>query len=202
MAAWNLTPSLPDRGLPPGRADAAQVTLREPGLTEPSSNGAVFPLVYAELRRLARHYLSRERAGHTLQATALVHEVFLRLMPGHPLIAEDRGRFIGVAAHVMREILVEHARARHRLKRGGEYERVPLNDNLASWDADIGLWEDLERSLVRLESLDPRQAQVVELRYFGGLTVDEAAEVLGVSPKTVKRDWSIARAWLRRELGA
>ena len=102
----------------------------------------------------------------------------------------------------MREILVEHARAVTVLKRGGEHERVPLNDDLASWDADFGLWEDLDRALDRLEALDPRQAKVVELRYFGGLTVDEAAEVLGVSAKTVKRDWSIARAWLRRELGA
>jgi RNA polymerase sigma factor (TIGR02999 family) len=116
-------------------------------------------------------------------------------------VGADRARFVGIAAHVMREILVEHARARHRLKRGGEYARVPVSDELATWDADVGLWEDLERALTRLETLSPRQAQVVELRYFGGLTVEEAAQVLDVSPKTVKRDWSIARAWLRRELG-
>ncbi len=183
-------------------ADAARVRLVESPATDPPANGVALPLVYAELRRLARHYLSRERPGHTLQATALVHEVYLRLLPEHPPIAADRSRFIGIAAHVMREILVEHARARHRLKRGGEYARIPVNDNLAAWDADVGLWEDLERALTRLEALSPRQAQVVELRYFGGLTVEEAAHVLEVSPKTVKRDWGIARAWLRRELGA
>jgi RNA polymerase sigma factor (TIGR02999 family) len=182
-------------------ADAAARLVDSSPVDSPS-NGAVFPLLYAELRRLARHYLSRERPGHTLQATALVHEVYLRLMPAHPPPAEDRARFVGIAAHVMREILIEHARARHRLKRGGEWARVPVNDNLAACDADIGLWEDLERALTRLEVLSPRQAQVVELRYFGGLTVDEAAQVLDVSPKTVKRDWSVARAWLRRELGA
>jgi RNA polymerase sigma factor (TIGR02999 family) len=182
-------------------ADAARVVLLDPSPAEPPLAGA-FPLVYAELRRLARHYLSRERPGHTLQATALVHEVYLRLMPGHPPIAENRARFVGIAAHVMREILVDHARARHRLKRGGEYARVPVRDDLAAWDADVGLWEDLDRALTRLEALSPRQAQVVELRYFGGLTVEEAAHVLDVSPKTIKRDWSIARAWLRRELGA
>jgi RNA polymerase sigma factor (TIGR02999 family) len=183
-------------------ADAARGTLVELRPTETFSNGAVFPLVYAELRRLARHYLSRERPGHTLQATALVHEVYLRLMPEHQPFAEDRGRFIGIAAHVMREILVEYARGRNRLKRGGEHERVPWNDRLASWDADFGRWEDLDRALDRLAALDARQAKVVELRYFGGMTVEEAAEVLDVSAKTVKRDWSIARAWLRRELGA
>jgi RNA polymerase sigma factor (TIGR02999 family) len=102
----------------------------------------------------------------------------------------------------MREILVEHARARHRLKRGGERARVPLGDHMRSVDADADRWEDLDRALDRLAQMDPRQAQVVELRYFGGMTVEEAAQVLGVSPKTVKRDWTVARAWLRRELGA
>lgn len=182
-------------------ADAARLAVIDPAPLEPPSSAA-FPLVYAELRRLARHYLSLERPGHTLQATALVHEVYLRLRPDHPPIAEDPARFVGIAAHLMREILVEHARARHRLKRGGNYARVPVSDDLAAWDTDVGLWEDLDGALTRLETLSPRQAQVVELRYFGGLTVDEAARVLDVSPKTIKRDWSIARAWLRRELGA
>jgi RNA polymerase sigma-70 factor (ECF subfamily) len=165
-----------------------------------SSNGALFPVVYAELRRLARHYLSRERSGHTLQATALVHEVYLRLVPQSDTTWNDRGAFVGIAAHVMREILVEYARSRGRIKRGGERERIPLDDGVARIDADIGRWEDLDRALDRLATLDPRQAKVVELRYFGGLTVDEVAQVLAVSAKTVKRDWSIARAWLRREL--
>lgn len=166
-----------------------------------SDSSALFPLVYAELRRLAHHYLSRERPGHTLQATALVHEVYLRLIPQDQATWEDRGKFIGIAAHVMREILVEYARSRNRIKRGGEHERVALDDDIGRIDADFGRWEDLDRALDRLAELDPRQSKVVELRYIGGLTVEEAANVLGVSPKTVKRDWSIARAWLRRELG-
>jgi RNA polymerase sigma factor (TIGR02999 family) len=165
-------------------------------------DGALFPLVYAELRRLAHHYLAHERPGHTLQATALVHEVYLRLIPQDGATWEDRSRFIGVAAHVMREILVEYARSRKRLKRFGDQTRIPLDDEVAAIEEEACRWEDLDRALNRLATLDPRQARVVELRYFGGMTVDEAAAVLGVSPKTVKRDWSVARAWLRREMEA
>ena len=182
--------------------DAGRSLLVELEEKDSSTNPALFPLVYAELRRLAHYYLSHERPGHTLQATALVHEVYLRLIPQRDAMWEDRAKFIGIAAHVMREILVEYARSRNRVKRGGEHERVPLEDDIGRIDADFGLWEDLDRALDRLAELDPRQAKVVELRYIGGLTVDEAAQVLGVSPKTVKRDWSIARAWLRRELRA
>lgn len=174
--------------------------LREAREIDPSGNGFLFPIVYSELRRLAHHYLSHERAGHTLQATALVHEVYLRLIPQAEATLEDRSKFIGIAAHVMRQILVEHARARNRQKRGGEFGRIPLHDTVAAIDPDFARWEDLDRALNRLAELDPRQAQVVELRYFGGLTVEETAHVLGVSAKTVKRDWSVARAWLRREL--
>jgi RNA polymerase sigma factor (TIGR02999 family) len=166
-----------------------------------SGTSALFPAVYNELRRLARHYLSHERPGHTLQATALVHEVYLRLIPQGEATWEDRAKFIGIAAHVMRQILVEHARGRSRQKRGGDQDRVPLEDNIAAVDTpDAARWEDLDRALDRLAELDTRQAQIVELRYFGGLTVEEAAQVLNISQKTVKRDWSIARAWLRREL--
>ena len=174
------------------------VELRE---QNPSANGALFPLVYAELRRLAHHYLTHERPGHTLQATALVHEVYLRLIPQGEATFEDRRKFIGIAAHVMREILVEYARSRNCLKRGGEQARLPLHDSVAQTDADFDRWEDLDRALDRLAELDSRQAKVVELRYFAGMAVEEAAQVLGVSTKTVKRDWSLARAWLRRELG-
>jgi RNA polymerase sigma-70 factor, ECF subfamily len=173
--------------------------LRAPGDVDGPS-GTLFPVVYAELRRLAHHYLSRERTGHTLQPTALVHEVYLRLIPQAEATWEDRSKFIGIAAHVMRQILVEYARGRNRQKRGGELGRIPLDDAVAAIPADFARWEDLDRALNRLTELDARQAQVVELRYFGGLTVDETAEVLGVSAKTVKRDWSVARAWLRREL--
>jgi RNA polymerase sigma-70 factor, ECF subfamily len=176
--------------------------LRAPGDVDGPGPGSLFPVVYAELRRLAHHYLSHERTGHTLQPTALVHEVYLRLIPQSEATFEDRGKFIGIAAHVMRQILVEHARGRNRQKRGGEFGRVPLDDTVTPIAPDFDRWEDLDRALNRLAELDPRQAQVVELRYFGGLTVDETAHVLGVSAKTVKRDWSIARAWLRRELEA
>ncbi|MGE0461178.1 MAG: ECF-type sigma factor [Vicinamibacterales bacterium] len=162
--------------------------------------GALFPIVYAELRRLAHHYLARERPGHTLQATALVHEVYLRLVPRGNADREDRRRFVAIAAHVMREILVEHARSRGRLKRGGDRERVWSTADFPTIDAGFERWEDLDRALDRLAALDSRQASVVELRYFGGLTVEETATALAVSPKTVKRDWSVARAWLRREL--
>jgi RNA polymerase sigma-70 factor (ECF subfamily) len=176
--------------------------LRDAREPDASGIGSLFPVVYSELRRLAHHYLSHERTGHTLQPTALVHEVYLRLIPQDEATWQDRGRFIGIAAHVMRQILVEHARGRNRQKRGGEFGRIPLDDNVAPIDPDFSRWEDLDRALNRLTQLDPRQAQVVELRYFGGLTVEETADVLGVSAKTVKRDWSIARAWLRRELDA
>lgn len=182
--------------------DGGQALLVELWEQEPSTKAALFPLFYAELRRLARYYLARERTGHTLQATGLVHEVYLRLMPQGDATWEDRGKFVGIAAHVMREILVEYARSRNRLKRGGDCERIQLDDGVGRMAADFNRWEDLDRALERLAELDPRQARVVELRYFGGMTVDEAAIALGVSPKTVKRDWSVARAWLRRELEA
>jgi RNA polymerase sigma-70 factor, ECF subfamily len=160
------------------------------------------PALYGELRRLAHHYLRQERPSHTLQATALVHEVYLRLAPQHGLAWEDRGKFVGIAAHLMRRVLVDYARTRHREKRGGKgLQRVPLTDDAAVLDpADSDRWTALDEALVRLSELSPRQAQVVELRYFGGLTVEEAASVLEISPKTIKRDWAIARAWLRREL--
>jgi RNA polymerase sigma factor (TIGR02999 family) len=167
------------------------------------NSSTLLPVVYSELRKLAHHYLAHERPGHTLQATALVHELFLRLIPQSEANWGDRGRFIGIAAHVMRQILVEYARGRDRQKRGGNQQRVPFEENLAVIDpAASESWEDLDRALNRLAELDSRQAHIVELRYFGGLTIEETADVLGVSPKTVKRDWSIARAWLRRELAA
>jgi RNA polymerase sigma factor (TIGR02999 family) len=163
---------------------------------------ALVALVYSELRRLAHHYLRQERVGHTLQPTALVHEVYLRLAPQRAADWDDRGRFVGIAAHLMRQILVEYARGRGRAKRGGKDRlRVPLDEHVAVIDpAWCGEWEALDEALDRLARLSPRQSQIVELRYFAGLTVDEVADLLRVSPKTVKRDWSIARAWLRREL--
>ena len=164
---------------------------------------ALIPAVYNELRRLAHAYLRGERPEHTLQATALVHEAYLRLVAQHPATWDDRSRFIGTAAHLMRQILVEHARGRQRDKRGGkDHRRVPLDESMAVIDPiHTDRWEALDAALDRLATLSPRQTQIVELRYFGGLTIEETASLLDLSEKTVKRDWAAARAWLRRELG-
>jgi RNA polymerase sigma factor (TIGR02999 family) len=164
---------------------------------------ALMPAVYNELRRLAHSYLRGERPGHTLQATALVHEAYMRLTAQQRAAWDDRSKFIGLAAHLMRQILVEYARARRRDKRGGkDHKRVPLDDSIAVIDpAYSDRWDALDRALDRLATISPRQAQIVELRYFGGLTVEEAASLLELSEKTIKRDWTAARAWLRRELG-
>jgi RNA polymerase sigma factor (TIGR02999 family) len=164
---------------------------------------ALVPAVYNELRRLAHSYLRGERPGHTLQATALVHEAYLRLIAQRPSTWEDRSKFVGIAAHAMRQILVEYARGRGRDKRGGKNRRrVPLDESMATIDpVHADRWEALDGALDRLAALSPRQTQIVELRYFGGLTIEETAGLLALSEKTVKRDWAAARAWLRRELG-
>jgi RNA polymerase sigma-70 factor, ECF subfamily len=156
----------------------------------------LLPLVYAELRRRAAMYLRRERHGHTLQPTALVHEAYLRLADQRHVQWQNRGHFFGVAAQAMRRILVDHARTRQRLKRGGDADRVTLHDVDAVADTrDVELI-DLDRALTELQSQDPDQARIVEMRYFAGLTVEETAEALGISPATVKREWTMARAWL------
>ncbi len=158
------------------------------------------PLIYDELRRLARGYLRRERPGHTLQPTALVHEAFMRLIDQRQVNWQNRAHFFGAAAQLMRQILINHAEARRAAKRGGEAERISLDDVdhfAAAHEIDLIA---LDEALRRLERLDPQQGRIVELRYFSGLTIEEIAEAIGVSPATVKRDWSVARAWLRREL--
>jgi RNA polymerase sigma factor (TIGR02999 family) len=168
------------------------------------------PLVYDELRRLAAGYISRERAGQTLQATALVNEAFVRLSAERPRDFQNRTHFLAIAALSMRQILVQRARARHAAKRGGERERITLDD------ANLGLAAEgfgqaaggpdevdllaLDDALSQLSQMDPDLARLVELRYFGGMTVEETAEALNSSPATVKRQWSVARAWLRRAL--
>jgi RNA polymerase sigma factor (TIGR02999 family) len=161
----------------------------------------VFPLVYAELRRIAGREMRRENPGRTLQTTALVHEAYLRLLKDASLSFENRAHFLGVAARAMREILIEHARARVARKRGGGGVRVTLDDAVASLAAPSIDVLALEEALERLTRLDQRHARVVELRYFGGMSVEETAAALGLSPATVKRDWTLARAWLYRELG-
>ena len=157
------------------------------------------PLVYGELRRLAAAYMRRERPGQTLQATALVHEAYLRLaVAGTPW--HDKRHFVGIAARSMRQILVDRARARGAQKRWAALERVSLPNALAAADPSDSALPALDEALTRLEELDPEQVRIVELRYFAGLSIEETAEVLQMSPATLKRRWSLARAWLFREL--
>ena len=161
---------------------------------------ALMPLIYEELRRRARSYLRSENPGHTLQTTALVHETYLRLTDQDQVQLKDRAHFFAVASHIMRHILVDHARSRHRLKRGGPALKVELaEDMVVSQPNGIDLL-DLDDALTRLAALDPQQARLVELRFYGGLSIDETAEAMDISPATVKREWSMARAWLFREL--
>ena len=160
----------------------------------------LLPLVYAELRRLASSYLRHEAAGHTLQPTALVHEAYLRLIDQRRVRWRNRAHFYGVAAQIMRRILVDHARSAHASKRGAVRDLVPLaavEISVLSIDVDVLA---LDEALDRLAAFDPQQARIVELRYFGGLTIEEAAEVLNISAATVVRDWTIAKAWLHAEL--
>ena len=165
-----------------------------------SDQHQLMPLVYDELRRIAARYVSRERPGQTLQATALVNEAFVRLAHERPRDFQNRTHFLAIAALSMRQILVQRARARNAAKRGGAPHRVTLNDAVMGSDArDIDI-EALDEALTRLAALDPEQARIVELRYFGGLTVEETADAVGVSPATVKRQWAMARAWLKRAL--
>jgi RNA polymerase sigma factor (TIGR02999 family) len=163
----------------------------------------LMPLVYREMRRVAGRYMRDERAGHTLQATALVHEVYLRLMGQNRADWRNRAQFMGVAAQFMRRILVDHARRRAAAWRAGA--PVTLEDARLNRGADIGQAEEIlavEEALSRLGQLDAQQARVVEMRYFCGLSVEEAAEAMGSSPRTVKRDWAMAKAWLREQLAA
>ena len=157
------------------------------------------PIVYDELRRLARRYMKRERPGHSLQTTALVNEAYLRLVDYERMQWQNRAHFFAVSAQLMRRILVEHAR-RHNLKRGGGVEHISLEESAivgGDQDADLVALDDAMNALARI---DPRKVQVVEMRFFGGLSVEETAGVLKISPVTVKRDWTTAKLWLCREL--
>jgi RNA polymerase sigma factor (TIGR02999 family) len=163
----------------------------------------LMPLVYDELRRLAAAYIRRERPGQTLQATALVNEAYIRLISERAQNWQNRTHFLAIAALSMRQILVQRARRRNAAKRGADPERIELDEQLlpdrSGGPGDVDVLA-LDAALDRLAALDARQAKVVELRYFGGLTVEETAEALNISPATVKRHWTLARAWLRREL--
>lgn len=159
------------------------------------------PIVYEELRQQAARYLRKERPGHSLQATALINEAFLRLIDVKNVQWQNRAHFFGIAANLMRRILVDHARRRDAEKRGGTQMRLTLEDAVAiAREPAVDLLA-IDEALDRLAAIDEQQARVVELRFFSGLSVEETAAALGVSPKTVKRDWSVARAWLRREIG-
>jgi RNA polymerase sigma-70 factor, ECF subfamily len=157
----------------------------------------LLPLVYGELRRLAAGYLRRERAGHTLQPTALVHEAYLRMIDQTQVHWQNRAHFFGVAAQMMRRILVDHARAHEAEKRGGEFQKLSLDENLdaSGGERDVNLVA-LDDALNRLAEMDPQKSKIVELRFFGGLSIEETAEVLGIGTATVIRQWRMARAWL------
>jgi RNA polymerase sigma factor (TIGR02999 family) len=170
------------------------------GHGDPHALQKLMPLVYRELRRLAHGCLGRERPGHTLQTTALVHEAYLRLVGQQEVGWKNRAQFFGVAAQMMRRILVDYARARQYGKRGGGAQQVELDEALVVSRDRAAEVVVLDEVLMSLAEVDPRKSRVVELRVFGGLSIEETAEVLGVSPGTVMRDWTLAKAWLQREM--
>ena len=166
-----------------------------------SAPGELLELVYEDLRHLAAAYMEDERGDHTLQATALVHEAYLRMVDWENVSWENRAQFFAVAAQVMRRVLVDHARGRNAAKREGSQQTLALDDAVSLANEKEFDVLALEEALLSLEKLDPRQAKIVELRFFGGLSIDEAAHVLKISSTTVKREWTIAKAWFQRELG-
>ncbi len=192
-----------DDGAPAGSpsGQASRLLAKAAGGDEQAAS-RLLPLVYDELRRLAGGYLRRERPGQTLQATALVHEAYVRLVKPGTRPWTGRTHFLAIAAVSMRQVLVDRARRRHAAKRGGACQRITLDDGAlatAAPDAGVDL-VTLDRALTELAALDPQQARIVELRYFGGLTVDETAEVVNLSAATVKRHWTLARAFLKKAL--
>jgi len=166
----------------------------------PETTGDLLELLYGELRRMAARRMAAEGPGHTLQATALVHEVYMRVLAEGRGAWDDRAQFFTTAALAMRRVLVDRARRKHSLKRGGDRDRVALEVDTATVSADRDEVLDLDEALTRLETYDPRMAQVVQLRYFAGLSVDETASVLEVSDRTVRREWEAARLWLFRSI--
>jgi RNA polymerase sigma factor (TIGR02999 family) len=183
-------------------SENSDVTLLLSALTRGDQGAAskLMPVVYDELRRLAGAYMRRERVDHTLQATALVHEAYLKLVEQRSVNWQSRAHFFGIAAQLMRRILIDHARGHSRQKRGGDEKKVSLDEAFVLSEQQADELLAVDDSLNQLAKIDARQAKVVEMRFFGGLSVEEAAEALGVSPKTVKRDWSVAKAWLYADL--
>ena len=179
-----------------GRSEEVTVLLNRLGDGDQNAAAQLVPLVYEELRRMASNCLRHERPGHTLQATALVHEAYIKLAGQPDAKWQNRAQFFAVASQLMRRILVDYARAQLRSKRGGKQQKISLDDSLLVSPDRTDELLAINESLARLEAMDPRQARIVELRYFGGLTLDETAEVLRVSSKTVLREWNVAKAWL------
>ena len=183
----------------PGTPEVTELLLAWSNGDESALNRLV-PLVHGELRRLARRLMAGEHVGHTLQTTALVNEAYLRLVDLRKMGWQDRGHFLGMSARLMRRILVDHARVRQAQKRGGDQQRVPLEEAASvSTEGAVDLIA-MDDALDALARVDGRKAQVVEMRFFGGLSIEETAEALGVSPETIKRDWRVAKVWLLREL--
>jgi len=196
-----MTPSEVNRGRADGQSPITALLLRW-GEGDAAALHQLIPLVHREMHQIACRHMARERAGHTLQATALVNETFVRLVDAKTIAFQDRTHFLAVCARVMRRILVDHARARLSAKRGGLAARVDFDEALAVSDdrrRDIVVLDDAMQALARF---DERKSTVVELRFFGGLTVDETATIVNVSPDTVMRDWQFAKAWLRRAMRA
>ena len=160
----------------------------------------LMPLIYHELRQLARHYMNRERPGHTLQTTALVNEAYVRLVNRKGVHWQNRAHFFAIAAQLMRTILVDHARSHAYAKRGGGAHKIALDDAMVVSQKRAAEVVALDDALKRLNEIDPQQSKIVEMKFFGGLTIEETAEVLGLSPATIKREWSSAKAWLYHEL--
>jgi len=187
-----------DRALPSKREITQWLVACKRG--EPAALEKLMPLVYDELHRQAMHFFSRERAGHTLQPTALVNEVYLRLVNQHEVNWKNRAQFFGIAAQMMRRILVSHARARQAAKRGGAEQHITVAEDVAvAAQRDVNLLA-LDEALKKLETIDVEKSRMVELRFFSGLSVAETAEVMGVSGRTIDRQWQTAKAWLYREI--
>jgi len=187
-----------DMSVPDGEVTLLLTELRE---GNPEAANRLMPLIYSELRRMAGSYMQRERPGHTLQATALVNEVYMRLAGGQPAPWQNRAHFFAIAAHAMREVLLDYARRRTAGKRGGkDAQQVEIDPELPGVSPKIENVIAIDEALERLAHIDPRQSRLIELRFFAGLSVEEAAEVMGVSPATIKREWRSAKAWLHREL--
>jgi RNA polymerase sigma-70 factor (ECF subfamily) len=196
---WALSGKALDH-MPNASGDDVTLLLTRMAGGDDSAASKLIPLVYGELRRLARSYMRRERTDHTLQATALVHEAYLRLTAQRSVDWRGRAHFFGIAAEMMRRILVDHARRHSRDKRGGGVISVPLDDALIFCPEQSSELLMLNESLERLTKLDPRLSKIVELRFFGGLTVEQTAKVLNTSEATVKRGWSMAKAWLHGDM--